>query len=196
MERNKRMKSKCLLILIVGIIFCTGAVSASSIKPRVHMQTSLGLIVIELDPQAAPDTVKNFLQYSQSGFFNQTIFHRVIKGFMIQGGGLTPELKKKATTSPIANEADNGLKNIRGSIAMARTMNPHSATAQFFINTANNKALDFTAKTTQGWGYCVFGRVVAGIETVDRIENAATTMRAGRRDVPAETVFIESVTVK
>ncbi|MBW2298539.1 MAG: peptidyl-prolyl cis-trans isomerase [Deltaproteobacteria bacterium] len=160
------------------------------------MQTSLGLIVIELDPQAAPDTVKNFLQYSQSGFFNQTIFHRVIKGFMIQGGGLTPELKKKATTSPIANEADNGLKNIRGSIAMARTMNPHSATAQFFINTANNKALDFTAKTTQGWGYCVFGRVVAGIETVDRIENAATTMRAGRRDVPAETVFIESVTVK
>ena len=190
------MKTKTTLLLLCLIIFSVGTVSAETPQPRVHMQTSLGLIVIELDPQAAPKTVENFLQYAQSGFYTQTIFHRVIKGFMIQGGGLTPDMQKNKTSSDIENEADNGLKNVRGSIAMARTMNPHSATAQFFINTANNKNLDFTSKTTQGWGYCAFGRVVQGMETVDKIENTATTVKAGRRDVPAVPVIIESVSVE
>jgi len=190
-----KMKIKTLLLLLCWVIFSTGTVSAETSKPKVHMQTSLGLIVIALDAKAAPKSVANFLQYAKSDFFNQTIFHRVIKGFMIQGGGLTPDMQKKKTSAPIVIEADNGLKNVRGSIAMARTMNPNSATSQFFINTANNKNLDYTSKTTQGWGYCVFGHVVEGMETVDKIENVGTTTRAGRGDVPADPVIIVSVTV-
>jgi len=190
------MKNKTILLLIFCITISTGIVCAETTKPRVHMQTTLGAIVIELDSQAAPNTVDNFLQYAKSGFYNQTIFHRVIKGFMIQGGGLTSDMQKKKTGAQIAIEADNGLKNVRGSIAMARTMDPNSATSQFFINTANNRNLDFTSKTTQGWGYCVFGKVVKGMETVDKIEKTDTTMRAGRRDVPAEPVIIKSVTVE
>jgi peptidyl-prolyl cis-trans isomerase B (cyclophilin B) len=190
------MKIKTILLLLCGLIFSLGTASADTSMPRVHMQTSLGLITIELDAQAAPKTVDNFLQYARSGFYNQTIFHRVIKGFMIQGGGLTPEMQKKKTGAPVVNEAHNGLKNVRGSIAMARTMNPNSATAQFFINTVDNQSLDFTSKTTQGWGYCVFGQVVEGMETVDKIESVATTVRAGRRDVPADPVIIQSVTVE
>jgi len=191
-----KMKIKTLLLLLCWVIFSTGTVSAETSKPKVHMQTSLGLIVIALDAKAAPKSVANFLQYAKSGFFNQTIFHRVIKGFMIQGGGLTPDMQKKKTSAPIVIEADNGLKNVRGSISMARTMNPNSATSQFFINTANNKNLDYTSKTTQGWGYCVFGHVVEGMETVDKIENVGTTTRAGRGDVPADPVIIISVTVE
>lgn len=190
------MKIKTLLLLTCLVLLTIGVVSAETPNPRVHMQTTLGLIVIELDAQAAPETVANFLQYAGSGFYNQTIFHRVIKGFMIQGGGLTAEMQKKKTGAPVANEADNGLKNVRGSIAMARTMDPNSATAQFFINTVDNRSLDFTSKTTRGWGYCVFGRVVNGMETVDKIEGVATTMREGRRDVPSAPVIIESVTVE
>ena len=190
-----KMKIKTLLLLLCWVIFSTGTVSAETSKPKVHMQTSLGLIVIALDAKAAPKSVANFLQYAKSDFFNQTIFHRVIKGFMIQGGGLTPDMQKKKTSAPIVIEADNGLKNVRGSISMARTMNPNSATSQFFINTANNKNLDYTSKTTQGWGYCVFGHVVEGMETVDKIENVGTTTRAGRGDVPADPVIIVSVTV-
>ena len=190
------MKIKPILLIICCMILSTGIVFADATKPKVHMQTTLGLIVIELDSQAAPKTVDNFLQYAKSGFYNQTIFHRVIKGFMIQGGGLTADMQKKKTAAPVANEADNGLKNLRGSIAMARTMDPNSATAQFFINTVNNKSLDFTSKTTQGWGYCVFGRVVQGMETVDKIESVHTTLRAGRRDVPTEPVIIQSVTIE
>ena len=189
------MKIKALILFICWAIVSTGTAFADTTNPRVHMQTTLGLIVIELDSQAAPKTVENFLQYATSGFYNQTIFHRVIKGFMIQGGGLTPDMNKKKTSAAIVIEADNGLKNKRGSIAMARTMNPNSATAQFFINTADNRNLDFTSKTTQGWGYCVFGHVVEGLETVDRIEKVATTTRGGRRDVPADPVIIKSVTV-
>ena len=190
------MKIKTLLLFICCALVSTGTAFADTTNPRVHMQTTLGLIVIELDSQAAPKTVENFLQYATSGFYNQTIFHRVIKGFMIQGGGLTPDMNKKKTSTTIVNEADNGLKNKRGSIAMARTMNPNSATAQFFINTSDNRNLDFTSKTTQGWGYCVFGHVVEGLETVDRIEKVATTTRGGRRDVPADPVIIKSVTVE
>ena len=190
------MKIKTILLMLCWVLFSTAALATETAKPRVHMQTTQGLIVIELDPQAAPKTVENFLQYARSGFYTQTIFHRVIKGFMIQGGGLTLDMQKKKTGTGIENEADNGLKNLRGSIAMARTMNPHSATAQFFINTANNGNLDFTSKTTNGWGYCVFGRVVQGMEAVDKIENTATTVKTGRRDVPAVPVIIESVSVE
>jgi cyclophilin family peptidyl-prolyl cis-trans isomerase len=194
--KEMEMKIKTLILFICWAIFSTGTVLADTTNPRVHVQTTLGLIVIELDSQAAPKTVDNFLQYATSGFYNQTIFHRIIKGFMIQGGGLTPDMNKKKTSASIVNEADNGLKNIRGSIAMARTMNPNSATAQFFINTVDNKNLDFTAKTTQGWGYCVFGHIVEGLETVDKIEKVTTTTRGGRRDVPADPVIIQSVTVE
>jgi len=190
------MKStRFFLLLVIMIFLCTNGF-AEEPKPRVHMQTSSGLIVLELNSRAAPKTVENFLNYVKSEFYNQTIFHRVIKGFMIQGGGLSPDFKKKKTAPPVINEADNGLKNVRGTIAMARTMNPNSATAQFFINTVDNKSLDFTAKTTQGWGYCVFGRVVEGMDVVDKIESAPTTIRAGRRDVPAETVLIKSIVME
>jgi len=189
------MKCRWFIILFVVMLLCAGNLSAGTVNPRVSMQTSLGPIIIELDRQAAPKTVENFINYAETGFYDETIFHRVIKGFMIQGGGLTKDMQRKKTGQPIENEADNGLKNTRGSIAMARTMNPHSATAQFFINTADNKNLDFTSKTTQGWGYCVFGRVVSGMEIVDKIESTPTTLRAGRRDVPVETVTIESVAV-
>ncbi len=190
------MKIKALILFICWAIVSTGTALADTTNPRVHIQTTHGLIVIKLDSQAAPKTVDNFLQYATSGFYNQTIFHRVIKGFMIQGGGLTPDMNKKKTSASVVNEADNGLKNIRGSIAMARTMNPNSATAQFFINTVDNKNLDFTSKTTQGWGYCVFGHVVEGLKTVDKIEKVATTTRGGRRDIPADPVIIKSVTVE
>jgi len=128
------MKIKSILMIFCCMTLSTGIVFADTTKPKVRIQTTLGLVVIELDSQAAPKTVDNFLQYARSGFYNQTIFHRVIKGFMIQGGGLTADMQKKKTAAPIANEADNGLKNVRGSIAMARTMDPNSATAQFFIN--------------------------------------------------------------
>jgi peptidyl-prolyl cis-trans isomerase B (cyclophilin B) len=190
------MKIKTILLLIFCIVLSTGTVFAEATKTRVHMETTLGLIVIELDSRAAPKSVENFLQYVRSGFYNQTIFHRVIKGFMIQGGGLTQDLQRKKTNAPIVNEADNGLKNVRGSIAMARTMDPNSATAQFFINTVDNRSLDFTSKTTQGWGYCVFGQVIKGMQTVDKIESVKTTVRTGRRDVPADPVIITSVTVE
>lgn len=190
------MKTKILLLMMGLILFSCGSVAADTPKPRVHMLTSLGLIVIELDDRAAPKTVENFLQYARSGFYNQTVFHRVIKGFMIQGGGLTADMQRKKTGAPIVNEAGNGLKNVRGSVAMARTMDPHSATAQFFINTVDNKNLDFTSKTTRGWGYCVFGRVVDGMQVVDKIEKMTTTVRAGHRDVPVEPVSIQSTTVE
>jgi peptidyl-prolyl cis-trans isomerase B (cyclophilin B) len=160
--------------------------------PRVALETSLGTIVVELDAERAPKTVENFLGYVRSGHFDGTIFHRVIKGFMIQGGGFDAGMRQKPTGASLPNEAANGLKNARGTIAMARTMDPHSATAQFFINTADNRALDHTGPTTQGWGYAVFGRVVEGMEVVDAIEAVPTTTRAPHRDVPAEPVVIRS----
>ena len=164
-------------------------------SPRVQMETSKGVIVLELSPHRAPLTVANFLQYVDDGFYDGTVFHRVIKNFMIQGGGLTEDLERKATQPPIKNEADKGLKNRRGTIAMARTGDPHSATAQFFINTKDNPNLDFRQKTVQGWGYCVFGRVVQGIEVVSAIEAVATGRKGGYRDVPVAPVVIRRVTV-
>ncbi|MBE6423212.1 MAG: peptidylprolyl isomerase [Succinivibrio dextrinosolvens] len=162
----------------------------------ITLKTTLGDIVIELDYDKAPNTAKNFEDYVKSGFYKGTIFHRVIKGFMIQGGGLEKDMNQKQTNAPIKNEADNGLKNDRGTIAMARTMDPHSATAQFFINTVNNDMLNFRSKDLNGWGYCVFGKVVSGMEVVDKIEASKTTTVSYYQDVPVETIEILDATVE
>ncbi len=159
-------------------------------NPVVELETSLGSIALELYPEKAPKTVKNFLEYVDSGFYDDTIFHRVIPGFMIQGGGLYEDMRQKAGNAPIKNEADNGLKNEVGTIAMARTAVPDSATSQFFINVKDNPFLDFTAKTQSGWGYCVFGRVIEGMDVVHQIEGVKTGIRAGHQDVPLEPVHI------
>ena len=157
------------------------------------MTTNQGEIRIELDHAKAPKTCENFEQYVRDGFFDGTIFHRVIPNFMIQGGGYTPEMQRKDTLDPIQNEADNGLKNKRGTIAMARTGNPHSATAQFFINVSNNKFLDHPGQ--DGWGYCVFGKVVSGMDVVNKIKGVDTTSRAGHQDVPVEDIVIEKAEI-
>ncbi len=162
----------------------------------VILHTNFGPIGLELDAAKAPDTVANFLRYALDGHYDGTIFHRVIDGFMIQGGGYTEDMQQKPTRAPIQNEADNGLKNTAYTIAMARTPNPHSATSQFFINVTDNPFLDYTEPTAQGYGYCVFGRVVAGQDTVDRIKKVKTGMRAGHQDVPLENVVIERVEVR
>jgi peptidyl-prolyl cis-trans isomerase B (cyclophilin B) len=156
----------------------------------ITLKTNLGDIVIELDYDKAPETAKNFEDYVKSGFYKGTVFHRVIKGFMVQGGGLLADLSQKDTNAPIKNEADNGLKNDRGTIAMARTQDPHSATAQFFINTVDNGFLNFRSKDLNGWGYCVFGKVVKGMEVVDKIEASKTTTVSYYQDVPVEAIEI------
>ncbi|HXF67123.1 MAG TPA: peptidylprolyl isomerase [Burkholderiales bacterium] len=161
----------------------------------VKLHTNLGTITLELDEERAPLTVANFLSYVRDGHYANTVFHRVIDGFMIQGGGFEPGMRHKPTRAPIRNEADNGLKNRRYTIAMARTSDPHSATAQFFINVADNDFLDHTAPTAQGWGYCVFGRVVEGTEVVDRIRTVRTGRRGMYQDVPLEDVVIERAEV-
>ncbi|MBQ1420064.1 MAG: peptidyl-prolyl cis-trans isomerase [Desulfovibrio sp.] len=159
-------------------------------NPNVLLDTTEGEILIELYPDKAPETVANFLKYVDEGFYKNTIFHRVIKGFMIQGGGLTMKMEEKPTSAPVKNEADNGLKNDRGTIAMARTMDPHSATAQFFINLVDNDFLNHTAPTMQGWGYCVFGKVVDGMDVVDKIGKTKTGSRPPYDDVPLDSVLI------
>ncbi len=159
------------------------------------LKTNHGDISIELDFDKAPKTSENFLAYAKDGFYNGTIFHRVIDGFMIQGGGFEPGMNQKPTGTPIENEAENGLKNDCYTVAMARTMDPHSATAQFFINVKDNDFLNHSSPTPQGWGYAVFGKVVAGTEVVDAIKGVATGSMAGHQDVPQEDVLIESVEV-
>ena len=156
----------------------------------VSMETSAGALRIELDDQKAPESVRNFLAYVGKGHYDGTIFHRVIKGFMIQGGGFEPGMKQRATDAPIRNEANNGLKNKHYTLAMARTSDPHSATAQFFINTTDNAFLDFKAETSQGWGYTVFGRVTDGTQVVDSIESARTGRRGMHDDVPVDDMVI------
>ena len=162
---------------------------------KVLMTTNFGNITIELDHDKAPITAANFAQYVKDGFYDGVIFHRVIDGFMIQGGGFDANMQQKSTRENIQNEADNGLSNDIGTLAMARTMDPHSASAQFFINVNNNGFLNHTGKDPQGWGYAVFGKVVEGMEVVNEIKGVATTMRAGHQDVPAENVIIESATL-
>ena len=156
----------------------------------VELQTSHGAIRIELDDAAAPKTVANFLAYVNKGHYDGTIFHRVIKGFMIQGGGFEAGMKQKSTDAPIENEATNGLKNNHYTVAMARTQDPHSASAQFFINTTNNDFLNFKSESIQGWGYAVFGKVVAGTEVVDQIEKVKTGRKGFHDDVPVDDVVI------
>lgn len=184
---------KQLLLGLWAIAFC---VTAQAANPQVELQTNKGTIVIELYPDKAPATVENFLRYVNAGYYNGTIFHRVIAGFMIQGGGFDQTYQKKQTNKPVRNEADNGLKNSIGTIAMARTNDPHSATSQFFINVADNAFLDFRAPTTRGYGYTVFGKVTKGMDVVNKVA-AARTGRAGpfRKDVPVDMVTIEQAKV-
>jgi cyclophilin family peptidyl-prolyl cis-trans isomerase len=160
--------------------------------PVAEIKTSQGLIVVELNKEKAPNTVANFVQYAKEGFYSGTIFHRVISNFMIQGGGMDKDLNEKKTHAPIKNEADNGLTNALGTIAMARTGDPHSATAQFFINVTNNTFLNYTDKTERGWGYAVFGKVTKGLDVVQKIAHMPTD----GGDVPVQTITIESITIK
>ena len=161
----------------------------------IKLHTTMGVISLELDEARAPVTAKNFLDYVQSGHYANTVFHRVIDGFMIQGGGFEPGMKQKSTKSPIKNEADNGLKNDRYTIAMARTSDPHSASAQFFINVGDNDFLNHTSPTPQGWGYCVFGKVVEGQDVVDKIKGVKTSKSGFHADVPVQDVVIERAEV-
>ncbi|MBW0274852.1 cyclophilin [Nocardia sp. MH4] len=162
---------------------------------KVNLETNYGQIVLELDDQAAPNTVANFVNYVNAGHYNGTVFHRVIPGFMVQGGGFEPGLKQKPTQAPIQNEATNGLKNDKYTVAMARTNDPHSATAQFFINVSDNAFLNHTAPQGQGWGYAVFGKVAEGTEVVDKIAAVSTGNAGPHQDVPVDDVIIESATV-
>jgi peptidyl-prolyl cis-trans isomerase B (cyclophilin B) len=159
----------------------------------IRLHTNLGMIGIELDHDQAPETAANFLRYAENGFFAGTTFHRVIPGFMIQGGGMEPGLREKAAGPPIENEATNGLKNLRGTVSMARTNDPHSASSQFFVNLSDNAFLDHSAPTPQGWGYCVFGRVVDGMKVIDAIAAVPTCTRGMHQDVPVSDVVVESV---
>jgi peptidyl-prolyl cis-trans isomerase B (cyclophilin B) len=162
----------------------------------ITLETNHGVIKIKLDHENTPVTAKNFEAYVESGFYNGTIFHRVMNGFMIQGGGFTETMDQKSTQGKIENEAKKGGKNKRGSIAMARTSDPHSATAQFFINVVDNDFLNFTGETPSGWGYCVFGEVVEGMDVVDNIKKVATTTKNGHQNVPVESVIIQNVSIE
>lgn len=185
------------IAISIGLALSPGTASSEGTKPvaagppRVALETSLGRIVLELDPEKAPKTVANFLSLVDAGHYNGTVFHRVIPGFMVQGGGLTADLTERKVDRRVENEADNGLKNLRGTIAMARTSDPHSAGAQFFINVVDNAFLDHRNKTLEGWGYCVFGKVVEGMEVADRIAAVKRGRRGMFQDVPVDPVTIE-----
>ncbi len=178
-------------LLVLLSVFCLSTAWAAN--PQVELKTSQGVIVLELDAEKAPKTTENFLQYVKDGFYNGTIFHRVIDSFMIQGGGFEPGMKEKATRPAIQNEAKNGLKNLPGTIAMARTSDPHSASAQFFINLVNNAPLDYPSR--DGWGYAVFGKVVQGMDVVQKIGKASTGASGMFRDVPTTPIVIQSATL-
>lgn len=188
------LKSFIFGLSMMGFLFLVAAfTNAEASNPKVLMKTSKGDITIELYPDKAPISVKNFLSYVDDKFYNGTIFHRVIKGFMIQGGGLNAKLQEKTTKAPIQNESKNGLKNKRGTIAMARYSEPHTASAQFFINHMDNPGLDY-GQAAGGWGYCVFGKVIQGLDVVDAIANSPVMTKNNMRDVPRETIEIISVT--
>ena len=161
----------------------------------IKLHTNFGVITVELDAEKAPESARNFLAYAKAGHYDNTVFHRVIPGFMVQGGGFEPGMKQKPCNAPIKNEADNGLKNVAYTLAMARTSDPHSATAQFFINVADNEFLNFKAPNGNGWGYCVFGKVVEGQDVVDKIRKVTTGNRGAHRDVPVDDVVIKSAEV-
>lgn len=193
-------KIQLLSILICGLVFSSSIEASSQSKETamtsVTINTTIGAIHLELDQDKAPITVANFVALANAGYYEGTIFHRIIPGFMVQGGGLTEDMQNKSSgTDPIQNEANNGLANDRGSIAMARTMDPHSATGQFFVNHKDNDFLNHTAETPQGWGYAVFGKVTDGMDVVDKLAESPTGMVGGYQDAPLEPVTIESVTV-
>ena len=192
-----RLTSAIAALALGGISATSPSTQADDTgPPQVTFETTHGSFVLELDQNAAPETVENFLAYVRDGFYDGTIFHRVIAGFMIQGGGFTPEFKQLQTRAPIRNEADKGGANDRGTIAMARTSDPHSATAQFFINLVDNDFLNHRNPTPQGWGYAVFGRVVEGMDSVDRIAAVATGSHGMFQDVPKETVVIQKARIQ
>ncbi len=180
------------MLVVISLVLAAGSAIAEDPNPKVILNTSKGQIVLVLYADKAPETVKNFLAYVDAKYYDGTIFHRVIPNFMIQGGGFTADMKRKTTRPPIQNEADKGIKNDRGTIAMARTGDPHSATAQFFINSKDNGFLNHKSKSMQGWGYAAFGRVVEGMKTVDAISAVKTTRRGPYSDVPAEAIVIKS----
>lgn len=194
MSKLRQIATKALAVLLLPILLPVVSQGHAAENPSVKIQTNHGDIILELYPDKAPKTVANFLQYAEDGFYTNTIFHRVIAGFMIQGGGFGPRFERKETRAPVVNEAFNGLKNQRGTIAMARTSEPHSATAQFFINVVDNGFLDFTDKTPSGWGYTVFGKVTKGMDVVDAIR-ALPTGPGGpfARDVPQNAAIILGV---
>jgi cyclophilin family peptidyl-prolyl cis-trans isomerase len=181
--------------LAASLAFGLCALAAHATNPQVELQTSLGVIVLELNAEAAPNTTANFIRYVQDGHYNGTIFHRVIPGFMIQGGGMDKSFREKQTRAPIVNEASNGLKNEIGAVAMARTSAPHSASAQFFINVANNAFLDFRSADDQGWGYAVFGKVIKGMDVVQKIAAVKTGDQGMHNDVPVTPIIIESARI-
>ncbi|MBI3900472.1 MAG: peptidylprolyl isomerase [Gammaproteobacteria bacterium] len=185
------MRKLFALPLFVTLLIAPLISIAADVSPKVRITTSAGVIEIELDAKKAPVSTANFLRYVDKGFYNGTIFHRIIPGFMVQGGGFLPGLKQKPTDSPIKNEADNGLKNLAGTIAMARTMDPDSASAQFFINTIDNNFLDHRAKNPQGWGYAVFGKVTKGMDVVKKIESAPAGTTGPFENVPREDIVIK-----
>lgn len=184
------MKQLVRNALFILACLVTGGIQAAN--PQVLMETSLGQVTLELDAVKAPESVENFLRYVDEGYYDGTVFHRVIDGFMVQGGGFTADMKRKGTREPVENEADNGLKNLRGTLAMARTSQPDSATAQFFVNLVDNGFLDHREKTRRGWGYSVFGKVSDGMAVIDEMAKLTTTVRPnGMRDVPIELPIIK-----
>lgn len=186
---------RLLAPLLLSLSLMAAAPATASDNPKVEMRTSMGVFVIELYPENAPKTVENFLQYVNDGFYNGTIFHRVIPGFMVQGGGFTPNMQQKATRPAIRNEAGNGLRNAIGTVAMARTADPHSATAQFFVNVAENDFLDFKSPDDKGYGYTVFGRVSSGMDVIQKIVQVPTATAGPHQNVPRLPVFIERARV-
>lgn len=190
-----RKKTRTVLILVFLLLNCAPVPKKEAKMTRISIVTNRGTVIAELDSERAPLTVENFLSYVREGHYNGTIFHRVIEGFMVQGGGFTQEMQMKKTRPPVKNEADNGLRNLRGTLAMARTAVVDSATSQFFINLVDNGFLDHRDRTPQGYGYAVFGKVVEGMEVVDAIGGVQTATVRGFQDVPVEAVVIEKVTV-
>lgn len=186
--RRNLICGAAIITMAPGMVFAQGA-------PRVEVATNLGNFTIELYPEKAPKTVANFLKYVEAKHYDGTIFHRVIPTFMIQGGGFTPNMTQKPTLVPVQNEANNRLPNLRGTVAMARTGDPHSATAQFFVNVADNDFLNFRAESGQGWGYCVFGKVIAGMEVVDKIKAVPTATAGTYENVPVTAVVIKTMQV-
>lgn len=195
--RNRLLPGLALTLLVFTTSFAIAGTSMNDSSPvQVEMQTNKGTIQLELYPDKAPVTTENFVAYAKEGFYDGTVFHRVIPGFMVQGGGFTPDMSEKPNKKdPIRNEANNGLKNVTGSIAMARTPDPHSASSQFFINVKDNSFLDFTSESQQGWGYAVFGKVTGGMEVLEAIAAVPTGNHGMHQDVPKDPVIIEKVTI-